>query len=109
LADQGTLDSRSLRKIAGLDAKEDKKNYEKSLIELQNFCDIVITGAQESDNDSGWSSMCYECSDEWLRRARLSAVPLPIENAKHELRAELNKSSTEKAFKYFAKKMRLDM
>lgn len=42
------MDTRELRKAAGMDAKEQKKDYEKALALLQNFADVVITGAKEA-------------------------------------------------------------
>ncbi|XEC97392.1 hypothetical protein AB6A23_13025 [Paenibacillus tarimensis] len=108
LTDQGNIDSRNLRKMAGLAAKEDKKEYEKSLNELQNFCDIVITGTKDSDNDSGWSSMCFELSDYWLSNTQLSGTALSLETAKDQLKAQLTTTCTERAYKYFAKKLRLE-
>ena len=113
LVSEGNTDSRQLRKLAGLDAKDDKKEYEKSLVELQNFGDVVITGARENDNASGWSSMCYELADAWL--ARTAAVEVAVKSAnsaKHgeaalALQEELTVRCSDKAYKYFAKKLRL--
>jgi len=103
LLSEGNVDSRNLRKLAGLDAKEDKREYEKSLVELQNFGDVVITGAKESDNASGWSSMCYELADSWLSQASAGAAA-PIERDASRLREELASLCTDKAYRYFAKK-----
>lgn len=111
LLSEGNTDSRQLRKQAGLDAKEDKKEYEKSLVELQNFGDVVITGARESDNASGWSSMCYELADTWLARTAGGAVQAENANTAGQgdeasaLQEELAALCSDKAYRYFAKKL----
>ncbi|UVI33023.1 AlkZ-related protein [Paenibacillus spongiae] len=107
LREQGNVDSRQLRKQAGLDTKESKKEYDRALIELQNQGDVVITGSQESDNESGWSSMCYELSDDWMKSIPGSGRSLTIEEAKEQLREKLTKTCSGPAYKYFAKKMQL--
>jgi hypothetical protein len=110
LMEHGNIDSRNLRKKAGLNAKESKKEYEKSLVELQNYGDIVITGAaKKSDNDSGWSSMCYEPSELWLSSIQGHKDNVSVEDAKDLLSAELSRSCTDKSYKYFAKKLQLDI
>ncbi|PZD97466.1 hypothetical protein DNH61_02410 [Paenibacillus sambharensis] len=102
------IDSRNLRIAAGLHAKESKKEYEKSLAELQNYGDVVITGAaQQNDHASGWSSMCYQPSDVWLRSIETNDVRVPIEDAKNQLIAELLSSCSAKSLKFFARKLRL--
>jgi len=107
LLEHGNLDSRRLRKLSGLDTKEDKKEYEKSLVELQNQGDVVITGAKENDTDSGWSSMCYELSEQWLQSIPISGQDYSMEEANDILREELTKTCSTNAYKYFAKKLRL--
>ncbi|WP_036717538.1 AlkZ-related protein [Paenibacillus harenae] len=107
----GSMDSRQLRKASGLTAKEQKKDYERALVELQNFGDIVITGAQESDFEGGWSSMCFESADHWLNetlgRKKKQADDLAL--AKAAVKEELEGVCTEKAMKYLDKKLRLNL
>ncbi len=107
LLSEGNTDSRQLRKLAGLDAKEDKKEYEKSLVELQNFGDVVITGARESDNASGWSSMCYELADTWLARKAGGAANAGDGIEASQLQEELAALCSDKAYRYLAKKLHL--
>ncbi|MDQ6423424.1 hypothetical protein RB620_28820 [Paenibacillus sp. LHD-117] len=108
LTEHGNLDSRSLRETTGLQAKEDKKEYEKALVELQNSGDVVITGAKASENDSGWNSMCYEPSDIWLRSAINGNGEMSVEDAKSLLRTELARTCSEKALAFFSKKLKLE-
>jgi hypothetical protein len=112
LLSEGNVDSRLLRKLAGLNAREDKKEYERSLVELQNFGDVVITGARESDTASGWSSMCYELADSWLSgTAADTANAAAARSAEHgeeslALQEELAALCSDKAYRYFMKKFR---
>jgi hypothetical protein len=107
LLDHGNIDSRNLRKSAGLNDKEDKKVYERALVELQNFGDVVITGAKESDNESGWSSMCYELADSWLTKVGIRENLISIDDAKTLVTAHLSQTCSDQSYKYLAKKLYL--
>ncbi|MDQ0115669.1 AlkZ-related protein [Paenibacillus harenae] len=114
IREAGNIDSRQLRKAAKLDAKEQKKEYESALVQLQNFGDIVITGAKESDHDGGWSSMCYETSDYWLEQLEqrpdndIPEAP-SIQQARDQISTGLRElCTTEKSYGYFAKKLKLN-
>lgn len=108
LCEHGNIDSRNLRKLTGLDKKENKKEYEKSLVELQNYGDVVITGAaKQNDDASGWNSMCYQPSELWLRSIQARNEYVSVEDAKNQLIAELSRSCSDKSFRFFVKKLRL--
>lgn len=111
LLEHGNIDSRNLRKMAGLSAKEDKKEYEKSLVELQNNGDVVITGAKKpNDNELAWSSMCYQPSDLWIHSIQQKEnLNLSLVEAKNLLTTELAKTCSEKSYKYFVKRLQLDI
>ncbi|WP_424767621.1 AlkZ-related protein [Paenibacillus sp. sgz302251] len=111
IKEAGRIDSRNLRKASGLTPKEQKKDYERALVELQNFADIVITGAQESDFDGGWSSMCFESAEHWLNvtLGRKPAAPDNLASAKAAVKAELSSVCTEKAMKYLDKKLKFNL
>ncbi|WP_444875336.1 AlkZ-related protein [Paenibacillus mendelii] len=66
---------------------------------------MVITGAKENDTNSGWSSMCYELSEQWLNSNGKSGQALSMEEAKDIMREELTKTCSSPAYKYFAKKL----
>ncbi|MDQ8734394.1 hypothetical protein [Paenibacillus sp. LHD-38] len=111
IKEAGNIDSRNLRKESQLTAKEQKKDYERALVDLQNYADIVITGAQESDFEGGWSSMCFESSDHWLYETLNEAPEAPrhLAEAKTVAKAELSAVCTEKALKYLDKKLRFSL
>ncbi|WP_419875318.1 AlkZ-related protein [Candidatus Pristimantibacillus sp. PTI5] len=111
IKEAGNIDSRNLRKESNLTAKEQKKDYERALVDLQNYADIVITGAQESDFEGGWSSMCFESSDHWLYETLSGAPEAPrhLAEAKAVAKAELGAVCTEKALKYLDKKLRFSL
>lgn len=110
IKEAGNIDSRHLRKESKLTAKEQKKDYERALVELQNFADIVITGAQESDFDGGWSSMCFEGSDHWLQvTLGKNTASTDPDDVKAAVKAELSEVCTEKALKYLDKKLRFNV
>lgn len=105
----GNIDSRNLRKESGLTHKDQKKDYERALVELQNFADIVITGAQETDFEGGWSSMCYETSQHWLNKTlgREVAATADLDSVRASVKEELSEVCTAKAMKYLDKKIKL--
>jgi|GEM_PF-715745 len=108
ISENKNIDSRELRKLSGLQAKEHKKEYDKALVELQNNADVVITGsAKSSENDAGWNSMCFISSDAWLRTVIGESDNLSVEKAKSELVEQLSINCTEKSMKYFVKKLNL--
>ncbi|MBP1989631.1 AlkZ-related protein [Paenibacillus eucommiae] len=110
LMEHGNIDSRNLRVKAGLNAKDNKKEYEKSIVELQNNGYVVITGAaKQSENDLGWSSMCYEPSDLWLNSVKGNMDYVSIEEAKNMMLVELSKTCSDKSLKFFAKKLKLEL
>lgn len=107
LSEQGNTDSRQLRKEAGLAGKEDKKEYDKALNELQSGGYIVITGSAKQKES--WSSMCYETSETWLQSVSGSSDQLSVEEAKRQVAEALAPVCTEKAYAYFAKKLGLSV
>ncbi|MGO4549346.1 hypothetical protein AB4Z29_31670 [Paenibacillus sp. 2TAB23] len=111
IKEAGNIDARNLRKESRLTAKEQKKDYERALVDLQNYADIVITGAQESDIEGGWSSMCYETSEHWLYETLSDTPEAPrhLPEAKTFVKTELTEVCTEKALKYLDKKLRLSL
>ncbi|MFD0961493.1 AlkZ-related protein [Paenibacillus chungangensis] len=106
IRENGNVDSRSLRKEAGFGAKEDKKEYDKGLNELQSGGYIVITGSARQ-NES-WSSMCYETSESWLRSVLEDYESLSVEDAKRRVQETLGSACSEKAYAFFAKKLGLN-
>nr|WP_208604305.1 hypothetical protein [Paenibacillus lactis] len=95
-------------KPTGLDKKENKKEYERSLVELQNYGDVVITGAaKQNEDDSGWNSMCYQPSELWLSSIQARSDDVLVDDARIRLKSELSEICSEKSFRFFAKKLAL--
>ncbi|MFD3768826.1 hypothetical protein ACFW4G_26445 [Paenibacillus lactis] len=95
-------------KPTGLDKKENKKEYERSLVELQNYGDVVITGAaKQNEDDSGWNSMCYQPSELWLSSIQAGSDDVLVDDARIRLKSELSEICSEKSFRFFAKKLAL--
>ncbi|ANY76314.1 hypothetical protein BBD41_29155 [Paenibacillus ihbetae] len=108
LCEHGNIDSRNLRKLTGLDKKENKKEYETSLVELQNYGDVVITGAaKQNEDNSGWNSMCYQPSELWLSSIQARSEDVLVDDARIRLKSELSEICSEKSFRFFAKKLAL--
>ncbi|MDF2837694.1 MAG: hypothetical protein K0Q63_3334 [Paenibacillus sp.] len=105
ISDSGNVDSRHLRKEAGLGAKEDKKEYDKALNELQGGGYIVITGSAKQKES--WSSMCYQTSEDWVREVLGSGSNPTVEEAKRQVAEMMEAVCSEKAYAYFAKKLGL--
>lgn len=105
IGDGGNVDSRNLRKEAGFGAKEDKKEYDKALNELQGGGYIVITGSAKQKES--WSSMCYQTSEDWVREVLGSGSGMTVEEAKRQVSETMAAICSEKAYAYFAKKLGL--
>lgn len=86
--DEG-IDTRELRKTAGLREKEQKKLFDHALVELQGAMDIVISGIQEKTNadgeKNGWSSTAFETYDSWVSRNNIETINVDKEDAKNYL------------------------
>ena len=105
---QGGIDTKALRKAAMLADKEQKSEYDKALIELQESVDLVIAGISggllnDHGNKSGWNSTCYELAERWMAAHRLQEVDLHSSTARAELLARLQERTSEKASASFHK------
>ncbi len=107
IQETGGIDSRQLRKLSGLTHKDQKKEYERALVDLQNSGYIVIAGTQAAENEDGWSSMSYETSGQWLAAAGKNADS-PFPDAQAALKAELEEVCTDKALLFLQKKLGLN-
>ncbi|MGE6256971.1 AlkZ-related protein [Heyndrickxia sporothermodurans] len=83
------IDTRELRKKAGLKEKENKKLFDHALLELQGAMDIVISGIQEKKNadgeKNGWSSTAFETYDSWASRNNIEVIGADKEEARNYL------------------------
>jgi hypothetical protein len=89
IEEQDGIDARALRKVTGMQHKEDKNEFDKALIELQSAFDVVILGISERLNSlglkSGWNSTCYILADNWME---LHGLPF-FEGTRMEAKQEL--------------------
>ncbi|SFK70885.1 hypothetical protein SAMN03159341_101197 [Paenibacillus sp. 1_12] len=101
------IDVKALRRAVGLAGKEDKAQFDKTLIELQSSTEVVIAGISdrlnEQGNKSGWNSTCYILSEAWITQHGLSTVRLSVEEAKNKLLAECRQRWSETAYSFVVK------
>jgi hypothetical protein len=83
------IDTRLVRTKAGLKHKDQKKDFENALAELQGSMDIVISDIQlktdEFGEKNGWSSTAFETYDNWAVRKNIEAINMDREQAKQYL------------------------
>jgi hypothetical protein len=107
IEEQDGIDVRALRKITGMLHKEDKNEFDKSLIELQSSFHIVILGISERLNTlglkSGWNSTCYILAEEWMELHELPLFEGSKQDAKQELQAFLSGKWNSAAYQYMLK------
>lgn len=89
IAENDDIDVRTLRKQTGMQHPSDKSAFDRSLNELQNAAEVVISGISErlnpQGNKSGWNSTCYMLADNWMQRHGIAKVHLSREQAKTKL------------------------
>jgi hypothetical protein len=104
---QDGIDARALRKVAGMQHKEDKNEFDQALIELQSAFDVVILGISERLNSlgqkSGWNSTCYILAENWLELHGLPVFEGTRPEAKHELQTLLKTQWSPAANQYMLK------
>ena len=103
------IDVKTLRMLTGMQHSSDKSAFDRSLTNLQNTADIVISGISETlnpqGNKSGWNSTCYMLADRWMVRHGIMNAPLSPEEAKTKLYAWIEQRWEESAVHYFIKKV----
>lgn len=89
IAENDDIDVRTLRTLAGMQHTSDKSAFDRSLNELQNAGEVVISGISErlneQGNKSGWNSTCYMLADNWMQRHGILKAHLSHERAKAKL------------------------
>ncbi len=106
IAEQAGVDVKELRKLADLRRAEDKREFERALLDLQSTADIVISGVaggrlNAQGNKSGWNSACYMLAAHWMELHHLEALTLTPREARTQLTARLEPSWTTEAFSIF--------
>ena len=83
------IDVKALRRLANMQDRADKSEFDRSLIDLQSTADIVISGISgrlnAQGNKSGWNSTCYMLATRWMEQHDI----VPMQLARAEARAKL--------------------
>jgi hypothetical protein len=107
IEEQDGIDVRALRKITGMQHKEDKNEFDKALIELQSSFHVVILGVSERLNSlglkSGWNSTCYILADKWMELHELPVFEGTKEEAKQVLQTFLQSQWNATSYQYMLK------
>lgn len=104
---QDGIDARTLRKVTGMQQKEDKNEFDKALIELQSAFHVVILGISEKLNalglKSGWNSTCYILAERWMELHGLPRFEGSKQEAKQVLQSFLQSQWNPAAYQYMLK------
>ena len=102
------IDVKRLRMLTGMQQTSDKRDFDRSLTDLQSTTDIVISGISERLNEhgnkSGWNSTCYMLADRWMERYGIAAVLYTHEEAKTNLYSWIEQRWDESAVRYLKRK-----
>ncbi|MGH2496052.1 MAG: AlkZ-related protein [Ktedonobacteraceae bacterium] len=102
------IDVRTLRKLTGMQHSSDKSAFDRSLNELQNTAEVVISGISErlnpQGNKSGWNSTCYLLADTWMERHGIVNAQLSSAQAKTKLYAWIEQRWEASAVQYLKKR-----
>jgi hypothetical protein len=89
ISENDGIDVKKLRMLTGMQQTSDKREFDRSLIDLQSTTDIVISGISERLNEhgnkSGWNSTCYMLADHWMKRYGI----VPVENTREQVKTDL--------------------
>ncbi|HEY6542918.1 MAG TPA: hypothetical protein VIZ18_18385 [Ktedonobacteraceae bacterium] len=108
ISENDDIDVRTLRTLAGMQHTSDKSAFDRSLNELQNTAEVVISGISErlnaQGNKSGWNSTCYTLADNWMQRHGIAKAHLSPEQAKTKLYAWIEPRWEASAVQYLKKR-----
>lgn len=104
IRDNDGIDVKRLRTLTGMQGPSKKRDFDRSLIELQGSSDIVISGISERLNEhgnkSGWNSTCYMLADRWMVTNGIVPTPYSPEDAKAILYSWITERWNENAIRY---------
>jgi hypothetical protein len=107
IEEQDGIDVRALRKVTGMQHKDDKNDFDNALIELQSAFHVVILGISEKLNGlglkSGWNSTCYILAERWMELHELPSFDGSKREAKQELQEFLEDHWNPAAYQYMLK------
>lgn len=105
-AEEG-IETRKLRTVAEMKAKEKKTAFDNALTELQGSLDIVISGVKQRLNadgePNGWNSTSYETIEHWMREAGIPPFEGTRDEATAWLRARMEEAWTPEATAWISK------
>jgi hypothetical protein len=110
ISEQAGIDVKTLRRLAGLQDRAAKNEFDHALIDLQESGDILISGVagrlNEHGNKSGWSSACYTLSEHWMEEHNLTLLTLSRDEARARLFARLEPRWSANALRYLRGKLK---
>lgn len=105
-ADEG-IDTRKLRAVAEMKAKEKNTAFDNAVTELQGSLDIVISGVKQRLNadgePNGWNSTSYETIGHWMQAADIGGYSGSREEAIISLLARMEEAWTPEATAWISK------
>lgn len=101
------IDTRQLRSLGDMKAKEKKTAFDNAVTELQGTLDIVISGVQARQNDlgevNGWSSTSFETVGHWMEIHGLTPYEGSREEAIAWLRSRMDANWSPAAIAWISK------
>lgn len=101
------IETRQLRSMADMKAKEKKTAFDNAVTELQGTLDIVISGVKQRLNadgePNGWNSTSFETSGQWMNDAGIEPFEGTREEAVAWLRSRTDGSWTPEAIAWISK------
>lgn len=111
IRDNEGIETRELRALADMKAKEKKTAFGNALNELQGTADIVISGVKQRLNASGevngWNSTSFETAGHWMRENNLPAFDGSRKEAAAWLQAAMDGVWTPAAIVWITKALSL--
>lgn len=109
ISENAGIDVKALRRLANMQDKADKSEFDRSLIDLQSSADIVISGISSrlnaQGNKSGWNSTCYMLSQYWMEQHDIAPLNLTQAEARSRLFAWIEQRWDVKAINFLRKKL----
>ncbi|WP_336761176.1 AlkZ-related protein [Paenibacillus sp. USHLN196] len=107
IEEQEGIDGRALRSQAGYGAKEDKKTFDRGLLDLQGCAAIVISGTKEkeglAEGKVAWNSSAYETAGQWMKRHGIEPFEGSVAEARELLVTQLQQHASPVALSSIAK------
>lgn len=107
IRDNQGIETRELRSLADMKAKEKKTAFDNAVTELQGTLDIVISGVKERHNaageKNGWNSTSFETVSHWMADYKIPAFTGTREEAVTWLHSRMEQDWHPSAIKWLGK------